>query len=1520
MLSGPRQLASAEQTFGYFLHEYLARNDGSHRSANRWHGEGAEALGLGQRVGKRKFISILSGEVPGTDVTLGRVIDGERQHRPGWDMTFSAPKSVSLEALYHGRRAVIHAHDEAVRATLDWIEREHLQTRGYDQVTGRRPREAANGLVAATFRHMASRNNDPQLHTHAVVANMTRNANGEWRSVEPTLLRRNRRVFGAWYRNDLARRLRDLGYELTPTTVGGLPSFEIAGWSREWLKAFSTRRRDILRHMESEGLEYTTANAQAATLATRGGKVEPVKGELFKLWHHRAEALGLVEARRDRKVRPVRTPEQPRLSPLEAVWQATAHLEERQCVFRRTELLAAALGRDPGRHSHVELEAAIDRLRRNRNLVDTKSGDLTTRRTLEAERDVIAAMREGRGQAAPLAEEGAVASRLEGTTLTDGQRDAVRTILLSEDRIVGVQGFAGTGKTRMLKEVVRLAGDRPVIGLAPSSAAARVMALEAGIGTTTLQWMLARYGDLGDVDGPELREACERFRGALIVVDEASMIGTVQMRSLQNVAERLGAARLALVGDRLQLRSVEAGQPFRLLQEAGMETARMDDILRQRSVDLKAAVTHMVAGDAELAVQALGADVKELPPDRLPETAARLWLALPPEARRRTVILAPTHAQREETTAVLRKGLAEEGVLGGRTLETERFVDRRLTRVLAADPQSYRPGDVVVANRDVYGLRKGDAWRVTGSGGDGIALERRGTNGGFKPSGNAAHNVSVFETRPISLRAGDEIVFTRNLGELGVVNGERGTIEEIGRKRVRIRLDGGRRLSPRADDDGLRHVDHAWTSTVHRAQGLTTDNVIAVLDATSMMTDRALLYVEMSRARDGFVLLTDDTQELVHRLEQEIGVSHSALEATGHAVRHMEHEVSRKEPLRPALREWRRLEAEAERDGISPFLAEGVDELLDRLRQRAEAEGGDAPEEIARILADHDGHVRGLELHAIEEAWRSLRARAEREGANISVLPGAGAVLKRTGEFAERHPGSLPEPLSEGVRECRARMRDLGDRLDHAGAGIMRAAKERDEALAEIERDWRDRRAKVAFHEDCDIAFLPGTEALLERTREFEERHPGALPKATADLAKDCEDVRGRWKRFERAVGEVADCAETSEPPGEATCRAMTEAEELLADDRLSARVLDQGALLPVKNALADLNERRAVEDRVRDLRKDLETIEAEAERQGCHPFHVEGYGHFTERLEGFGHDLPPDLAEMARDLPGLQARDREVRQGVKEVAGFEARRRRIINRAAWLRPEAPLGKGLASSYGRWARSAPKVIERGEMLAGDPLLSPDDRKTLERSLSRIRTAPDADGLDAQRVRTWEGILDRAEEQGCHRYFVKDYYDFVHGLERSPCHSLKNTHFGIRERTAWHEMLCREGWVRHIDSELARAVGQREAGGERFVSEMHPYARWRHEATRWVKEAREALGDPETYGPHLARVPGLEKRLRETATAVSETVRCDAPVRKEVEAAYKVQMEREREMRQRELEQERTRAPSRYMGAEIDIGP
>ena len=693
MLSGPRALVSASEAASYMLHEYLVRNDEAHRTANRWHGGGAAALGLPQRVSRRRFVSILEGRVPGTDIRLGRVLDGEHRHRPGWDATFSAPKSVSLEALLYENKAVLRAHDQAVRATLDWVEAEFLQTRGYDPATGRRPRVKADGMVAATFRHVASRNNDPQLHTHAVIANMTRNMAGEWRSVEPTQLQRNRRLIGAWYRNDLARRLDAMGYVLTPTEVGGLPSFELAGYSPAMLGAFSTRRRDILSYMAEKGWDYGAKTAQAATLHTRKAKDEPGRIELAALWKARAAEQGLSRdgdaVRLDRTERSfTRAP--PRFTPLEAAWRAVDHLEERHAVFRESDLLAAALGREPGRHAHGELEAEIANLKRDGHLVDAGEGALTTRRTLAAEKEVVRRMRKGIGTARPLADQETVDARLARTTLTDGQKEAVRLMLLSEDPAVAVQGFAGTGKTRMLNEVAALAAKR-MFGLAPSAAAARVLSVEGGIGATTLQRLLTRYSDIaeGTASQEQIARARETFRDAVVVVDESSMVGTVQMRDLQRILEPLGVARLVLVGDSLQLRSVEAGQPFRLLQKAGMATARMDDVIRQRSIDLKSAVAHMVAGDPALAMESIAADVRELPREALAGTAARLWLSLPPEARKGTIVLAPTHEMREEINATIRRGLADEGALGRRGIEIGRLVDRRLTRVHAAEGANY---------------------------------------------------------------------------------------------------------------------------------------------------------------------------------------------------------------------------------------------------------------------------------------------------------------------------------------------------------------------------------------------------------------------------------------------------------------------------------------------------------------------------------------------------------------------------------------------------------------------------------------------------------------------------------------------------------------------------------------------------------------------------------------------------------------------------------------------------------------
>ncbi len=1386
MLSGPTPLASAEQAFGYFLHEYLARNDPEHRTANRWHGKGAAALGLPQRVGKRRFMAVLAGRVPGTAIRLGRIVEGEHQHRPGWDATFSAPKSVSLEALLYGNKSVLRAHDAAVRATLDWVEAEFLQTRGWEPGSGRRPRVKADGLVAATFRHVASRNNDPQLHTHTVIANMTRNLEGEWRSVEPTLLRRRRRLIGAWYRNELARRLVEMGYVLVPTEIGGLPSFELAGYGPAILEAFSTRRRDILAHMAEKGWDYTAAGAQRATLHTRKPKVEPGRPELAAMWKRRAETLGLSRdgeaVRLDRQERRfMQAP--PRFSALEAVWQAVDHMEERHSVFASADLLAAALGRDPGRHGHEDLERAIGRLIDDNHLVETKDGALTTRRTIRAEKEIVSAMKKGRGKAEALAVRQEVRNRLDRTTLTEGQKEAVDTILLSHDRIVGVQGFAGTGKTRMLSEVAGLAGARTVFGFAPSAAASRVLAVEGGIGTTTLQWLLTRYGRIADgTAGPdEIARAREAFRDAILVVDEASMVGTVQMRDLMRIVERLGAARLVLVGDSLQLKAVDAGQPFRLLQRAGMATARMDDIIRQRSLDLKAAVTHMVEGDPELAVESLGGDVRTVPPERLAATAARLWLALTPEARAGTIILAPTHALREEIHGIVRRGLAEEGVLHGRVLEISRLVDRRLTRMHAADAQCYRPGDVAVANRDVYGCREGEAWTVTGAEADKVLLERREERVALRPSGNAAHNLALCEARPLRIQAGDAIVWTRNIRRRGLINGERATVEAIARGKVRVRMTDGRKVSFATDDDDLRHIDHAWSSTVHRAQGLTTDNAIAVLDAASMMSDRSMLYVEMSRARHGFVLLTDDTEQLVARLEQEGQSVPSALEATGEAPwlrPDLAMPVAQKPSLWPVLEDWRRHVAEAGARGEEPFRMDGCEALMARAGAHVR-NGCDLPGELASAVEDHAafardrglvndwvtalldvaGERKDLETHAASletdihqlngrlSGWHRKLHKVLVDGQEIAGdmvrygphldLPGVdGGRLNETMEGVKRafafdtRAVALREELAKRTEHGTVR---LSDDLAHRIADLAAEA-----VPGTMPSDLTDALARHRAGMDADARALACVAAMENAL----QARAGLMKESVIDGPLTSLKEYGRWKKVARS--------------GLAEARTLLDGDDL--DGGLRQRLLAPAGLL--EKALR-------IDGRAETLDGDWKTHIERAGSQGIHAFHAPGYDGLMERSRDFERE-----ADHPDEVPPRAVMALREHRGLVKTRDLIASWRATLERLA-AEPDAP-GDRWRRQAARALAAADWIIGREDICAVHLPAASGLRDFFEAVAATVERRLGKANREAALVRDWREHCAKAERLDRHPVDVPGYDDLVRRMTGQAADAMPGT--------------------------------------------------------------------------------------------------------------------------------------------------
>ena len=963
-------VASPSQGVSYYERDgYYAKDDPEHLGASAWAGRGAAELGLEGPVNPDTFKAVLEGRVPdGSGRRLGRVNrEGSVAHRPGRDLTFSAPKSVSLIGLVGGDGRVVEAHDRAVASTLAWVESDVAETRLRDPQTGRMVRAGGQKTVAATFRHDTSRNLDPQLHTHAVLANMLKGRDGKWRTMANEALYRRQKLIGMVYRSELAERLDRLSYGIEKSHADG--RFEIAGVSREVVEAFSTRRAEIEAAVAERGGGDTAANprlAERAALMTRARKRDVDKAALRGSWQRQAQEMGfdapaLVREAAERTAPPgreiklesaseetspnlppeiaIRQPgvlrnapegadaptgqgeagaaEKAKSLPIQATVWAVAHLAEREAVFGRSDLLAAALAWRPGAVSIAAAGKAVDGLIAAGALHKApalKSGEgLTTDTALADERETIGLMREGQNRGRPVMRSWIVGARLHRGPLTEGQREAVKLILGAKDRVVGVQGYAGTGKTAMLRRVRALAGknDHRMVGLAPSASAAQTLAAEAGIETETLQRFLARNAGVaeGRLTKKGEREMRVVFAKTVLVVDEGSLASTVQARDLLRIAGVLRIPRVVLVGDSKQLDAVDAGKPFAQLQEAGMKTATMDQIMRQRNPALKEAVEASLAGEIEKAFGKLGDNVAQVKPDNIAGAVAARWLRLSPEERERTGVMAPSHALRQGINGHIRERLEREGRLHGPVFQGERLVSRGYTNAQKALSGNYAAGDVVVFHRPYkrIGVEKGQERRVIGvdqnsrevllgSGPEGTVRWKPGEIAGRRGGSE------VYRVEGIELRAGDRIRWTRNDKALGLVNSRTAEVVGVEYGKVSFRLEDGGTLELGKGDPQLRHLDHAWASTVHAFQGRTVDNVIAAMEATHPhLTTQKSFYVEISRARDRAELVTDDAKALKEQLEAATGERISALEGVGETqpeVRSRGEQPVREEPLK----------------------------------------------------------------------------------------------------------------------------------------------------------------------------------------------------------------------------------------------------------------------------------------------------------------------------------------------------------------------------------------------------------------------------------------------------------------------------------------------------------------------------------------------------------------------------------------------------------------------------------------------
>ena len=472
---------SAGQAQTYHQKEFTAKeqNYWSQRGviAGEWQGRLAGQFGLAGTVSAEDFAKLSQGQHPQTGEQLVRQrasyeyqdADGKTiktmEHRAGWDATFSAAKSVSLTALVGGDERVREAHRESVRVALDQLEH-YAQAR----IGGNHPPETTGKFIAAKFEHDTARPVDgyvaPQLHTHAVVFNITERDNGQPRAIQPQSLFASQQFATAIYQSELTYRLRQLGYEIT-TGRSGAP--EIKGYTQEYLDASSPRSQQIREYLEHTGRSGKEA-AEIAAHSTRDRKEIHSPGEVMaahrKLaadFGHQAEAV--VRAARERsqhQEKPVNSFERVR----ESLTFSRDKNFEREAVVDERALIRDGLRRGMGEITHGQVRANLEaRLASGEfRIVERPQGvpgrQFTTAKTIEAEHEILRRMREGQNQVEPvLSRPHAIAVADQYSHLNRAQKSVVEDVLSSRDRIQGIQGFAGAGKTTTLT-VLRTAAER----------------------------------------------------------------------------------------------------------------------------------------------------------------------------------------------------------------------------------------------------------------------------------------------------------------------------------------------------------------------------------------------------------------------------------------------------------------------------------------------------------------------------------------------------------------------------------------------------------------------------------------------------------------------------------------------------------------------------------------------------------------------------------------------------------------------------------------------------------------------------------------------------------------------------------------------------------------------------------------------------------------------------------------------------------------------------------------------------
>ena len=884
-----------------YMERHLAANDywsEGETMTGEWFGEAAGMLGLapGSAVTSAQFGAIGSNRHPATGDKLTAVDNPDRK---AWtDIQLSAPKDVSVLALVGGDERVREAFHESVRTALGELQAfAGVRERRGILNASEEVRETGN-LAAAVYHHDASRKLDPQLHSHAVVANATWDKEtGRWMALQARDMMRASVYARQVLYTDLAARLGRLGYQTHNHTDTG---FEVRGmehlrerysrrdaeveklaqaWEKEHGRAPSKKEREILvRESRDRKLtEITTPEVRAAQQA----QLTPAERRGL------SELVATASAAPSKPMQPV-VPTQKLDAALEG---GLRHVHERASVGRQWDVLSAAMAHASAGTTPLDGRALRERLvaravGEGADLHAAAGWRVVTAEVAAEERQTVNLAVSGRDAfPAPLASAEALERPAGPVTLSPEQKAAAKTLAASRDGTSVLIGDAGTGKTTLL-QAVQAASDHQWVALGPTTRARDELKANGFQADTVAKFLASK----------KLQAVAP---GSVLLVDEAGTLSMPQLRQLQEIAARQ-KCRLLLVGDAKQHQAVERGDALRAVldraREAGspLNVARLQTVRRQR-IEEHREIAGMIAGGKVLEAlekqKGLGI-VQEVKNERgLIEKAADHYVARrqalatgagPKQKPGEVLGIAPLWQDAERFSAAVRTRLRDGGQLQGADRAAGVVEPLGWTKEKTKVAARYKAGEhILTFNRkqEAIGAKAGENWMVEAVEAEGLrvrrlddSLPRPGQRRQPAPPAEVVPwsglvHASVGRLHEIKLAVGDSILMRGNCraGKKTVAaNGEVRRVESIG-KDGRIRLAGGGVLPAT-----FRHYQHGYAVTSHKSQGASVAESVVVMGADACrQANRRQWYVSSTRHKEDSKIFAADVSAVASALHRD---------------------------------------------------------------------------------------------------------------------------------------------------------------------------------------------------------------------------------------------------------------------------------------------------------------------------------------------------------------------------------------------------------------------------------------------------------------------------------------------------------------------------------------------------------------------------------------------------------------------------------------------------------------------------